>query len=242
MRVGALIISHYLSTRFIGKCIAPIGGVPILGRIIQHFNRFKPNLIQEVVACIPDTKEDDLLELIAKEYGGDVFRGEPIDVGKRVLDCMDTYDLTHAIHANGDSWWYDGRLTKEILTNFWASPGYDYFYGKAPEYKSLGPYHEYVFGIFSRRFTEVGWKQTKSAKESQEQFKKAAEEAKNRGELTENYFPYPDWIITQLLHAGLKMSVDYPAEMAFWNKMISLHGYPETYQDLTNMMKEVRQL
>lgn len=66
------------SNRLPGKSMMLLAGKPLLYRIIERVIRCK--LIDQIVVATPDTKENDILDSVAKELGVEIFRGSEDDV------------------------------------------------------------------------------------------------------------------------------------------------------------------
>ena len=80
-KVVAIVQARVGSTRLPGKSLMPLAGREMVYRILERIKRAR--LIDEIVLAIPDTKEDDVLSLIAAEVGVKVFRGSENDVLER---------------------------------------------------------------------------------------------------------------------------------------------------------------
>jgi spore coat polysaccharide biosynthesis protein SpsF len=80
-KVVAIVQARVGSTRLPGKSLMPLAGREMVYRILERIKRAR--LVDEIILAIPDTKEDDVLALIAAELGVKVFRGSENDVLER---------------------------------------------------------------------------------------------------------------------------------------------------------------
>ena len=101
MKIAAIILSRYDSTRLPGKALLKIAGRPIIQYVIELCKSI--NNISDVVLATTNRKIDDNLVKFAESQKIKVVRGSHKDVAGRFLQSMDDLDLDGAIRVNGDS-------------------------------------------------------------------------------------------------------------------------------------------
>ena len=111
MKIAAIILSRYDSTRLPGKALLKIAGRPIIQYVIELCKSI--NNISDVVLATTNRKIDDNLVKFAESQKIKVVRGSHKDVAGRFLQSMDDLDLDGAIRVNGDS-----PLNNVSLLNF----------------------------------------------------------------------------------------------------------------------------
>ena len=107
------------SSRFPGKMLAPIAGVPCILRCLE---RCKGMGLPIILATSDDPSDDALAEL-AKSEGFHVFRGALNDVRERIYQASDGFDIV--VRITGDCPFVDPGLIRECLSKLIA---YDYDY------------------------------------------------------------------------------------------------------------------
>lgn len=246
--IGVIITSHYLSSRFVGKCICPIDGIPLLGRIIQTFKAIKG--IDHVIACIPDIPEDNILELIARHYDGEVWRGPEFDVFHRHYYCIKHYNLTHVIGAGGDCWWYIPDMIRDLVSAIQEQRAYNHYSWKSAQSFQRFPGFEFLLAAHNTN--------------SLEEMKEIVDKNQiNTAKLQEQYEPWiaeiTDWEdpcadehniyfmnADKYLRPGttpIKTSIDYPYEMAIANKAIKELGHvPRDYEELQMIYRTISKI
>jgi len=101
LKIAAIILSRYDSTRLPGKALLKIAGRPIIQYVIELCKSI--NNISDVVLATTNRKIDDNLVKFAESQKIKVVRGSHKDVAGRFLQSMDDLDLDGAIRVNGDS-------------------------------------------------------------------------------------------------------------------------------------------
>ena len=101
MKIAAVILSRYDSSRLPGKALLKIAGRPIIQYVIELCKSI--NNISDVVLATTNRKIDDNLVKFAESQNIKVVRGSHKDVAGRFLQSMDDLDLDGAIRVTGDS-------------------------------------------------------------------------------------------------------------------------------------------
>lgn len=100
MRIAAIIPARYHSTRFEGKPLVSIAGVPMIQRVyrqVEGSNRFLPQHI--AVAT-----DDHRIESVVKSFGGNAIMTSPNhrSGSERIWEVLEKMDVDAAINIQGD--------------------------------------------------------------------------------------------------------------------------------------------
>lgn len=108
MRLGAIVQARMSSSRLPGKVLAPIGGQPLLGLLMQRLARC--GAIDAAVVATSDHPSDDVLADWCRRAGVAVHRGPLDDVAARVLAAAEAHGLAGVVRVSGDSPLIDPEL------------------------------------------------------------------------------------------------------------------------------------
>ena len=111
------------STRFPGKVLRKVHDVPIVDLIFRRVSKSK--LVSEVVFAIPIGPEDDALASHLKHLGVKVFRGDPLDVQKRYIECAKEFNFDLVVRVTGDCPLIDHQVIDDVISSLLES-GADY--------------------------------------------------------------------------------------------------------------------
>lgn len=100
LKVGILIIARMNSSRLPGKALIPILNKPAILYLIERAKLCKSADI--ILLCATTNKEDDALAALTAEEGIKCYRGEEIDVLKRILGACEQEQLDIAVRVTGD--------------------------------------------------------------------------------------------------------------------------------------------
>lgn len=115
MAAAIFIPARLSSSRLPRKLLAPIGGTPALGYLIDRVRRAG---IDRVVLCTTTDAADDELAALAEARGVSCFRGDPEDIIVRFDDAARTFGVDVIVNVDGDDIFCDSHLvrrTAEIL-------------------------------------------------------------------------------------------------------------------------------
>jgi len=87
------------SSRLPGKALLPLGGKPVIFRVMEALDRIPAEL--RVLAC-PEDSSSAFAEL-AEEAGFTLFAGPKEDVLERFCLCLRNFGIRHIIRATGDN-------------------------------------------------------------------------------------------------------------------------------------------
>ena len=96
----AVIQARMNSTRFPGKVMADLGGVPILKHIID---RVKRSRVDSVIVATSSRPEDHVIHQVAANEGVGAFAGDEHDVLSRYYDLSRIHKPKWIVRINGDS-------------------------------------------------------------------------------------------------------------------------------------------
>lgn len=149
-RVLGIIIARMGSARLPGKVMLPLHGAPLIDYVIERARRIHG--LDELVLATTKGSEDDCLAEYVAALGVQVFRGDSLDVSKRVMACADHFDGDYFVRLNGDSPFLDYRLLTEALAKLKAGApdlitnllGRTYPYGIAVEIVKSAAYRRAI--------------------------------------------------------------------------------------------------
>ncbi len=122
-KVAAIIQARMTSTRLPGKVLMNIEQKPMLWHII---NRLKSSVkIDDIILAIPDTKENDSLEIFSKKNNIDYFRGSEEDVLSRYYNSAKKYHAEVVVRITADCPLIDPEVVDMAIEKHLAS-GADY--------------------------------------------------------------------------------------------------------------------
>ena len=113
MKITATIQARMGSTRLPGKVLKPILGKPVLALQLERIRMSR--LIDEVVLAIPDSAQNDVLEMLARDTGIPCFRGSEDDVLGRVVGALAKFEVDIHVEFQGDNAVPDPLLIDAII-------------------------------------------------------------------------------------------------------------------------------
>lgn len=102
------------SQRFPGKVLAPLGGQPIIKRLLDKVAQVVP--LSSVVILTSVEPSDDPLACYARSLGAPVYRGELENVAGRFGRCLDEYPCDWFIRLCADSPLLDAAVLKTLIS------------------------------------------------------------------------------------------------------------------------------
>ena len=90
MHTVATIEARMNSSRLPGKVMLESNGIPMLGHLINRLKQVK--LIDKIILATTNNPQDDILCDFATANGIFFFRGDELNVMKRVLDAGNTFN------------------------------------------------------------------------------------------------------------------------------------------------------
>ena len=200
----AVVQARMGSTRFPGKVLADLAGMPVIRHVIERLRACRN--VDRIVIATSSAAEDDPLAAYAESLGVDVLRGDERDVLSRFVAAARRYDADIVIRITGDCPLIDPELIDLLTGTLEANPGYDACYPDRPVCdEGLEPLSR---AVIERLAAE------------------AADDAVAREHVSGYFRNHPDFARVILapferdrVVKGLRLSVDTPADLAFLQKL-----------------------
>lgn len=101
MRLLGLVACRTGSSRLPGKAFRELGGVPLLGRVLDRVTA--EGAFDEIVVCTTTDPADDAIESFCRDRGAQVHRGPVHDVLGRFLGAMEPRPSEYVARITGDN-------------------------------------------------------------------------------------------------------------------------------------------
>lgn len=124
-RVVAIVSARMASSRYPGKVMVPLAGVPLLEVLLKRIAS-APDLDSVALATSVKPENVPLVDL-ARRMGIPPFQGDDEDVLRRYIDCARTMRAAHVVRVTGDNPLTDLE-TLERLVALHLQSGADYTY------------------------------------------------------------------------------------------------------------------
>jgi spore coat polysaccharide biosynthesis protein SpsF len=118
----ALIQARLSSQRLPGKVLAPVLGMPMLGRQLERVARAK---VDRVVVATSEQERDDPIDDLVRGLGYACFRGSLLDVLDRMYQAARAHGADHVIRLTADCPLVHHRVIDEVVSRHFAG-GFDY--------------------------------------------------------------------------------------------------------------------
>lgn len=115
MNVNIFVQARMSSSRFPGKMLAPIHGIPLIELVLNRLKRVKNK--DKLVVLTSSQKSDDPLATYIESIGCLVFRGELDNVFKRFQDALKKYPCDYFVRICADSPLIDPLLVDAMIEN-----------------------------------------------------------------------------------------------------------------------------
>lgn len=200
-RSGIVIQARTGSTRFPGKVLADLHGQPMILREVERLRR-TPGIDAIIVATTDSPADDALAACIAAAEGAELFRGPEADVLARFAGAAAAFDLDIIGRVTGDCPLIDPGVAAHVFGRFHAEPGCDY----ASICRPRSYPHGMDIEIVSRTALDA------AAREATDPF--------DREHVLVYVFTQPERfccinvIAPDPGHVGLRLTVDYPDDLA----------------------------
>ncbi|MGI9544565.1 MAG: cytidylyltransferase domain-containing protein, partial [Cyclobacteriaceae bacterium] len=112
MKIGAIILCRYSSTRLPGKILKSISGKPILQYILERLDE-SSTITQIVVATSNDPSDRPIVDF-CEGNGVKCYTGSLENVSQRFLEAAISFDLDYAIRVNGDNLFVDAQIIDKM--------------------------------------------------------------------------------------------------------------------------------
>lgn len=120
------------STRFPGKVLTRLEGVPVLQWVVEAARKI--DLVDHVIVATTDRSEDREISDWCASFGVDCFQGDSEDVLKRYYDCAKNIGASHVIRLTADCPLLDYETSNTVI-QIGLDSGADYFFldGEFPD-------------------------------------------------------------------------------------------------------------
>lgn len=118
--VVAIVQARMSSTRLPGKSMADVEGEPMLALLLRRLRHSRK--IERIVVATSTESADDPIAHIARELGGEVFRGSRDDVLSRFVGAAEGASDA-LVRVTGDCPLIDPVIVDEVIRLFHATPG-----------------------------------------------------------------------------------------------------------------------
>lgn len=112
-QVTAVIQARTGSTRYPGKVLRPIAGIPMIEHIINRLQQVSE--FDRIVVAIPDKQAEEPLAAIALQSGADLIRGPEEDVLQRFILAGENFGANNILRICGDSPLTDLALVRSLI-------------------------------------------------------------------------------------------------------------------------------
>ena len=113
-RVGVIVAARMGSTRFPGKALKPLHGMPMLAFLLRRIR--SSNSADEIVLCTSVRTDDTVLAELANTEGVGVYRGALDDVTDRYVSTAREYKIDTVVRITGDCPFVDGELIDHCVS------------------------------------------------------------------------------------------------------------------------------
>jgi spore coat polysaccharide biosynthesis protein SpsF len=150
----AIIQARMSSSRFPGKVLAPLAGLPLIVFMVERVRQAR--LVDRIMVATSTDSTDDPLAHVLAEHGIPCFRGNLNDVLDRFVQCARASLADHVVRLTGDCPLMDADLVDRGLREL-AEGGFDYVSNVAPP--------SYPDGLdvecFTMQALETAWREAK---------------------------------------------------------------------------------
>lgn len=116
MKTAVTITVRMKSTRLPEKAMKDLVGKPMIEHLINRLKYAK--LPDEIILCTSTNPQDDILVEVAKKNNIKWFRGDEMDVLKRLLDTSKKYKIDFIVSATGDNPLTDPHYIDRLINKF----------------------------------------------------------------------------------------------------------------------------
>jgi spore coat polysaccharide biosynthesis protein SpsF (cytidylyltransferase family) len=112
-RPGLILLARNGSARLPRKSMRLVHGEPVLLHQIRRLRRLPPEI--PIVLATSTLPEDDSLEQTGRSAGLPVFRGDPLDVVRRMVAAADFHDFTYIVEVGGDDVFCEAEFVELVV-------------------------------------------------------------------------------------------------------------------------------
>ena len=113
MKTGLLITARLKSKRLKRKVLEPINGIPIISYLVERMKQQFSN--DQIIIITSSSNQDKPLVEISKKLRIRSFKGDPVDVLKRMYDASKKFKFKNFISCTADNPFVDPFYAKKLL-------------------------------------------------------------------------------------------------------------------------------
>lgn len=117
--IGLVVFARLDSRRLPGKALRPLGGRPLLARVLARLERVATPT--RLIVATSARSLDDPIAALADQLGVACHRGPAEDVAGRALACAEAFGLDHLVRISGDSPLIAPDLVDQVLSRHLAT-------------------------------------------------------------------------------------------------------------------------
>ncbi|TVZ55506.1 spore coat polysaccharide biosynthesis protein SpsF [Lutibacter sp. Hel_I_33_5] len=130
MKTVGIIQARMGSSRLPNKMLLILHGYSIIEWVIKR--SMKSSLLDDVIVAIPNSQENDVLEIEILRLGAKVFRGDENDVLSRFYFAAKENEAAHVVRVCGDNPLIDGKEIDNLI-KYYSENSCDYAYNHIPK-------------------------------------------------------------------------------------------------------------
>ena len=219
MRAGAIVQARMGSTRLPGKVLADLGGVPLLGRVIERLQAAK--CLQWIGVATTTAPEDRAIADFCAAQQVPCFRGPVDDVLARTLLASQAWSVDPIVRITADAPFVCPNAIDELVAAL--SEGADYAtYSEPTVHEGIDPF---------RRAYLVRLAQTVHTPDEREHLALLV-----RNHPGESHVVYVDPDPAVRERPGLRLSVDEPADLEFARAAYEALGDDRSVRSLLDLL------
>jgi spore coat polysaccharide biosynthesis protein SpsF (cytidylyltransferase family) len=210
-RTGIIIQARTGSTRFPDKVLMDLAGKPVLERVVERLLRVTG--VDQIIVATTTNPADDAVAALVEGHGRcGLWRGPEDDVLARFAGAVEAFNLDVVGRVTGDCPLIDPEVVAGVLARFRATPGCDYASNCRPRSWPHGFDVEFV----SRAALKVADAE--------------ATDGFDREHVLVYVFTRPERFACVNVeagdrrHEGLRLTVDYPADLDFVRALVERLG------------------
>ena len=214
MKIGYLIVGRLKSTRLPNKLMLEIKGKPIISHMIERLKQSEK--VDEIILCTSTSEQDRPLEAVAKKNKISLFAGDPDDVLVRMYEAARKFHLDYLLTITADCPFADPFYADEIVKAFLQNDA------------DLIRQFDLPHGVFSYGIKVSALKQVIDIKSSSDT------EVWGRYFTDAGLFKVFDLDVFDSHHRrpGLRMTLDYPEDLTFFEKIFEFINFKHLYKSL----------
>lgn len=230
MNVDIFIPARLDSTRLPKKHLEKINNIPLIEHLVNRLKKGKK--FRKIVVCTTDKSSDDQLVDFLKGKKILYFRGDEKDILKRFLDAAKKFDTEVIIDIEGDKLYTEPGFVDKIITEM-EKNNYDFIIGNDSP-TVFNPDNHLVHGIIPTGIRVSALEKIYTSENHQNKETGYKEIFINSPNITKKFFLFNSELEVP---PHLRLTIDYPEDLAFAKELFSHLVSDYTYQDILKAVK-----